>query len=122
MRQTRSAMLDSLGADYVRTARSKGLGECRVVGRHALRNSLITVATILALDFGALISGAAITEYDLRDPGPRRARARLGELPRLRSYQGVMLVTALVWVVVNLLVDVVYSLLDPRIRLAGAPG
>src|SRR3954449_10499204 len=58
MRQTRSSMLNSLGADYIRTARSKGLSEWTVVGRHALRNSLITVATVIALDFGALVSGA----------------------------------------------------------------
>jgi peptide/nickel transport system permease protein len=122
MRQTRSAMLDSLGADYVRTARSKGLSEVRVVGRHALRNSLITVATILALDFGALISGAAITESIFGIPG-------LGwmglESVNSRDYaelQGVILVIAVVWVVVNLVVDGIYSLLDPRIRLTRVPG
>jgi peptide/nickel transport system permease protein len=119
-RQTRSAMLDSLGADYVRTARSKGLSEWRVVGRHALRNSLITVATLIALDFGALLSGAAITESIFGVPG----FGRLGlDAINQRDYtmiQGVVLVTAVVWVVVNLLVDVVYSLLDPRIRLTGA--
>ena len=122
MRQTRSAMLNSLGADYVRTARSKGLGEWSVVGRHALRNSLITVATIVALDFGALLSGAAVTESIFGLPG----FGRLGlDAVSSRDYaliQGIILVTALVWVVVNLLVDVVYSLLDPRIRLTGAEG
>src|SRR5262245_55396868 len=62
MRQTRSSMLTALGSDYVRTARANGLGEWRVVGRHALRNSLITIATVIALDLGALISGAVVTE------------------------------------------------------------
>jgi len=121
MRQTRSAMLDSLGADYVRTARSKGLSEWRVVGRHALRNSLITVATLIALDFGALLSGAAITESIFGLPG----FGRLGlDAINSRDYtmlQGVVLVTAVIWVVVNLFVDVVYSLLDPRIRLTAVP-
>ena len=76
MRQTRSSMIGSLDADYVRTARSKGLSEWRVVGRHALRNSLITVATLVALDFGLLLSGAAITESVFSLPGLRTARRR----------------------------------------------
>jgi peptide/nickel transport system permease protein len=121
MRQTRSSMLNSLGSDYVRTARSKGLSEWNVVGRHALRNSLITVATIIALDFGALLSGAAITEsvFGLAGFG------RLGiDAINSRDYaeiQGIVLVVALIYVVVNLAVDVVYALLDPRIRISGAP-
>jgi peptide/nickel transport system permease protein len=117
MRQTRSAMLDSLGADYVRTARSKGLSEWRVVGRHALRNSLITVATLIALDFGALLSGAAITESIFGLPGFGRLGLDAINQRDYTTVQGVVLVTAVIWVVVNLLVDVVYSLLDPRIRL-----
>ena len=88
MRQTRSSMLDSLDADYVRTARAKGLGEWRVVGRHALRNSLITVATLVALDFGALLSGAAITESVFGIPGFGRLGARRHLLARLPDDPG----------------------------------
>jgi peptide/nickel transport system permease protein len=120
MRQTRSSMLDSLGADYVRTARSKGLSEWRVVGRHALRNSLITVATIIALDFGVLLSGAAITERVFGLPG----FGKLGiDSFASRDYaviQAIVLITALIYVVVHLGVDIVYARLDPRIRITGA--
>ena len=120
MRQTRSAMLDSLGADYVRTARSKGLGEWSVVGHHALRNSLITVATVVALDFGALLSGAAVTESIFGLPGFGQLGLYAFNSRDYNLIEGIVLVTALVWVVVNLLADVAYSLLDPRIRLTGS--
>ncbi len=88
MRQTRSSMIGSLDADYVRTARSKGLSEWRVVGRHALRNSLITVATLVALDFGALLSGAAITESVFSLPGFGRLGVEADLLARLRGDPG----------------------------------
>jgi peptide/nickel transport system permease protein len=120
MRQTRSAMLDSLGSDYVRTARAKGLSEWSVVGSHALRNSLITVVTVIALDFGVLISGAVVTETIFVIPG--FGRLSFDAITR-RDYpmiQGIVLVTATVYVVVNLVADVVYSVLDPRIRVTGA--
>jgi peptide/nickel transport system permease protein len=120
MRQMRSAMLDSLAADYVRTARAKGLPERRVVGVHAVRNSLITVTTVIGLQLGALISGAVITEQIFSIAGFGRMTI---EAVNQRDYpliQGVVLVTAAGYVVVNLLVDVVYSLLNPRIRVAGA--
>ena len=121
MRQTRSAMLTSLSTDYIRTARSKGMSEWSVVGRHALRNSLIAVTTLIALDFGALVSGAAVVETIFNVPG----FGKLGiDAINERNYvliQGIVLVTALVYVTVNLAADVVYSLLDPRIRVAGAP-
>jgi peptide/nickel transport system permease protein len=112
-------MLDALGADYIRTARAKGVGEWGVVGRHALRNSLITVTTLVALDFGVLISGAAVTEKVFGIPG----FGRLGlDAIAGRDYpliQGIVLVTATAFVLVNLVADVLYSALDPRIRLAG---
>ena len=121
MRQTRSAMLTSLGADYVRTARAKGLSEWSVVGKHALRNSLTTVATLVGLDFGALISGAVIVESIFSIAG----FGRLGlDSIFARDYpmiQGIVLVTALTYVIVNFAVDIVYSLLDPRVRVTGAP-
>ena len=88
MRQTRSSMLDSLGSDYVRTARAKGLSEWSVVGSHALRNSLITVATVIALDFGILISGRGGHRDDLRHPRLRPALDRRDQPARLPDDPG----------------------------------
>jgi peptide/nickel transport system permease protein len=120
MRQMRSAMLDSLSADYVRTARAKGLSERRVVGVHAVRNSLITVTTVIGLQLGALISGAVITEQIFVIPGFGRLTIDAVNQRDYTLIQGVVLVAAAGYVVVNLAVDVVYSLLNPRIRVAGA--
>jgi peptide/nickel transport system permease protein len=120
MRQTRSAMLNSLSADYVRTARAKGLSERAVVGKHALRNSLITVTTVIGLQLGALISGAVITEQIFVIPGFGRLTLDAVNERDYTLLQGVVLVAATGYVVVNLLVDVVYSLLNPRIRVSGA--
>ena len=120
MRQTRSAMLTSLGADYVRTARAKGLSEWSVVGKHALRNSLITVTTVVGLQLGALISGAVITEQIFVIPGFGRLTIEAINERDYTLLQGVVLVAATGYVVVNLLVDVVYSLLNPRIRVSGS--
>jgi len=117
MRQMRSSMLNSLGADYVRTARAKGLSEWQVVGRHALRNSLITITTLIGLQLGALISGTVITETIFGIAGFGRLTI---EAVNQRDYgliQGVVLVAATGYVVVNLLVDIVYSFLNPRIRV-----
>jgi peptide/nickel transport system permease protein len=119
MRQTRSSMIGSLDADYVRTARSKGLSEWRVVGRHALRNSLITVATLVALDFGVLLSGAAITESVFSLPGFGLLGVQSIFSRDYAAIQAIVLITALIYVVLNFVVDIVYSLLDPRIRVAG---
>ena len=121
MRQMRSSMLESLGADYVRTARAKGLSERSVVGAHALRNSLITVTTLLGLQFGALISGAVITEQIFGIAGFGRLTIDAINQRDYALLQGVVLVTAAGYVVVNLLVDVAYSLLNPRIRISGRP-
>jgi peptide/nickel transport system permease protein len=120
MRQTRSAMLTSLGADYVRTARAKGLSEWSVVGKHALRNSLITVTTVVGLQLGALISGAVITEQIFVIPGFGRLTIEAINERDYTLLQGVVLVAATGYVVVNLLVDVVYSFLNPRIRVSGS--
>ncbi len=119
MRQMRSSMLTSLGTDYVRTARAKGLSEWSVVGRHALRNSLITVTTVIGLQLGALISGAVITETIFGIAGFGRLTIDAVNQRDYTLIQGVVLVAATGYVVVNLLVDVVYSLLNPRIRVAG---
>jgi peptide/nickel transport system permease protein len=120
MRQMRSSMLTALGADYVRTARAKGLSEWSVVGKHALRNSLITVTTVIGLQLGALISGAVITEQIFVIPGFGRLTIDAVNQRDYTLLQGVVLVAAAGYVVVNLLVDVVYSFLNPRIRVAGA--
>jgi len=122
MRQTRNSMIEVLGADYIRTARSKGLAGGAVVFRHAIRNALIPVVTILGLQMGALMSGAVVTEQIFVVPGFGRL---IVEAVFTRDYplvQGVVLITASAYVLINLLVDVSYSLLDPRIRVASAPG
>jgi peptide/nickel transport system permease protein len=120
MRQMRSSMLTSLGADYVRTARAKGLSEWQVVGRHAFRNSLITIATVMGLQLGALISGAVITETIFGIAGFGRLTFEAINERDYTLIQGVVLVAAAGYVIVNLCVDVVYSLLNPRIRISGA--
>ena len=120
MRQMRSSMLSSLGADYVRTARAKGLSERSVVLKHALRNSLITVTTIVGVQLGALISGVVITESIFVIPGFGRLTLDAVYQRDYALLQGVVLVAAAGYVIVNLTVDVLYSVLNPRIRVAGA--
>jgi peptide/nickel transport system permease protein len=122
MRQTRSAMLDSLSADYVRTARSKGLPERSVVGVHALRNSLTTVVTVLGLQLGALISGAVVTEQIFVIPGFGKLTVDAVQTRNYPVIQAVVLVTVAGYIVVNLLVDIAYALLNPRVRLTGVAG
>jgi len=118
MRQMRSSMLTSLGADYVRTARAKGLRERRVVGHHALRNSLITVTTVMGLQLGALISGAVVTETVFQIAGFGRLTIESVQQRDYALIQGVVLVAAVGYVFANLLVDIVYSFLNPRIRVS----
>jgi peptide/nickel transport system permease protein len=119
MRQTRASMIDSLSTDYVRTARSKGLTRSRVITRYALRNSLIVVVTIAGLQLGGLISGAVVTERIFGLPG-------FGKLTLdsvfTRDYpvvQAVVLVVTVVYIAINLGIDVLYSLINPRIRVGG---
>jgi peptide/nickel transport system permease protein len=121
MRQTRSAMLESMGADYVRTARAKGLSEWNVLGWHAFRNSLITVTTVIGLQLGALISGAVITEQIFGIAGFGRLTIESVQQRDYTLIQGIVLVAATGYVVVNLLVDLLYSVLNPRIRVSGRP-
>lgn len=120
MRQTRSAMLTSLGSDYVRTARAKGLDESSVVVRHALRNSLITVTTLLGLEFGALVGGAVITETIFGIAGFGRLSIDAVSTRDYPMIQGIVLVVAAGYVLVSFTVDIVYSLLDPRVRIQAA--
>jgi peptide/nickel transport system permease protein len=120
MRQTRSAMIESLGADYVRTARAKGLSEWTVVAVHALRNSLITVVTVFGLQLGALIGGVVTIEQVFGIPGIGKLTLDSVFQRDYPTLQGVVLLTATAYIVVNLLVDLTYSLVNPRIRIAGA--
>lgn len=119
MRQTRSAMLGALASDYVRTARSKGLPERKVVGAHALRNSLTTVVTVLGLQLGALISGAVVTEQIFVIPGFGKLTVDAVLTRNYPVIQAVVLLTVFGYVLVNLLVDIAYAWLNPRIRLSG---
>jgi peptide/nickel transport system permease protein len=120
MRQTRNAMIEVLSQDYIRTARAKGLAQPAVVIRHALRNGLIPVVTILGLQMGALMGGAVVTEQIFVLPGFGRL---IVEAVFTRDYplvQGVVLLTASSYVLINLLVDVSYTVLNPRIRIRSA--
>jgi len=119
MRQTRSAMLESLSADYVRTAKAKGLKPQAVIGRHALRNSLIVVVTIVGLQLGGLISGAVVTEQIFGLPGFGKMTIDAVFQRDYPVIQAVVLITATAYIVINFLVDMLYSLIDPRIRVTG---
>jgi peptide/nickel transport system permease protein len=119
MRQTRSSMLESLSADYVRTAKAKGLNPRAVIGRHALRNSLIVVVTIVGLQLGGLISGAVVTEQIFGLPGFGKMTIDAVFQRDYPVIQAVVLVTATAYIVINFLVDMLYSLIDPRIRVTG---
>jgi peptide/nickel transport system permease protein len=116
MRHTRSAMLEVLSAEFIRTARAKGLGEARVIWRHGFRNALVPLVTLGALEFGHLLSGAVLVEQIFSIPG-------LGKLivdaVLSRDYalvQGVVLFVALVYIVLNLVADITYVCLNPRLR------
>ncbi len=116
VRMTRSAMLEVLGQDYIRTSRAKGLAPRTVTLKHALRNAMLPVITIIGLSFGSLLSGAILTETVFSWPGIGRW---IYQAIASRDYpiiQGGVLFVALVFVIVNLLVDVSYSLIDPRIQ------
>jgi len=119
MRQTRSSMLDSLSTDYVRTAKAKGLGPLAVIGRHALRNSLIVVVTIVGLQLGGLISGAVVTEQIFGLPGFGKMTIDAVFQRDYPVIQGVILVTATAHILINFAVDLLYSLIDPRVRVTG---
>ncbi|MEP6730263.1 MAG: ABC transporter permease [bacterium] len=114
-RMTRSAMLDALSADYVRTARAKGLPELLVVGRHALRNAMIPIITVLGLDFGAYLTGSILTETIFSWPGLGRYVVNAIARRDLPAIQGSVLFLSAVFVLVNLITDIAYAKADPRV-------
>lgn len=116
-RFARGAMLEVLGEDFVRTARAKGLPRLRVIAWHALRNALIPVVTVLALQFGTLLSGAVVTETVFSWPGVGRLAVQAIYTRDFAVVQVTVMVTAVLFVVINLVTDVIYILLDPRIRV-----
>ncbi len=117
-RMVRGAMLEELSSDYVRTARAKGLSTATVLVRHALRNALIPIITILGLQFGTLLAGTIVTETIFSWPGIGRLTVQAISSRDYPLLQGCILVIALSYVMVNLLTDVFYALIDPRIRLS----
>src|SRR5260221_85907 len=115
-RMARCGMLDSLSADYVRTARAKGLRESIVVGRHALRNALIPIITVLGLDFGSYLTGSILTETIFSWPGIGRYVVNAIARRDLPAIQGSVLFLSAVVVLVYHLTDVAYANADPRVR------
>ncbi len=115
-RMVRTSMLEELGQDYIRTARAKGLPEWIVVGRHALRNALIPVLTLIGLQFGALLAGAIVTETIFSWPGIGRLTVSAISNRDYPLLQGCILAIGLTYVLVNLATDVLYMVVNPRIR------
>ncbi len=115
-RMVRSSMLEVLGQDYIRTARAKGSGELRLLLRHALRNAMLPVITIVGLQFGYLLGGAVITETIFSWPGMGRLLVNAIESRDYPLIQGAILVYAITFILINLFVDLCYSFIDPRIR------
>ncbi len=116
-RMTRSAMLETLGQDYVRTARAKGLPERDVVTRHALANALVPIVTVMGIMVGALLGNAVVTEQVFAIPGVGRLIIGAVLSRDFPVIQGGLLFLALIYLVVNLVVDMIYAFVDPRVRL-----
>ena len=117
-RITRTSMLETLGEDFVRTARAKGLAERRVLMKHALRNSAVPIVTVIGIGFALIISGVVVTESVFNLPGIGRLTV---DAVLARDYpviQGVILLASLLYVAINLMIDIAYVILDPRIRYA----
>jgi len=115
-RMVRSAMVDVLGQDFIRTARAKGVGESRVVLHHALRNALVVVVTVVGLQFGFLLGGAVIVETIFAWPGMGRLTVNSILARDFPTVQGCILVFAMMFALVNLLVDMSYAVLDPKVH------
>ncbi|MET8245964.1 ABC transporter permease [Streptomyces sp. NPDC005202] len=117
-RITRATMLEVLGEDYIRTARAKGLREQTVIGKHAMRSTMTPILTMLGMDLGALIGGAILTESTFNLPGLGQAVLNAIRNQDLPIILGVTLITSLAVLLANLVVDVLYAVIDPRVRLA----
>ncbi|MBK3573549.1 ABC transporter permease [Streptomyces sp. MBT65] len=117
-RITRATMLEILGEDYIRTARAKGLTEPVVIGKHAMRSTLTPILTMLGMDLGALIGGAILTESTFNLPGLGRAVLDAIKNQDLPIILGVTLITSLAVLLANLVVDILYAVIDPRVRLS----
>ena len=113
----RAALLEVLGEDYIRAARARGLGETAVVLRHALRNALLPVVTVLGLQLGSLLAGAVITEFIFDWPGVGQLTMEAIQRRDYPLVQGCILFISTAYVLVNLGTDIIYGWLDPRIRL-----
>lgn len=116
VRMTRSSMLEVLRQDYIRTARSKGLAEQVVVGLHALKNAMIPILTVIGTAFGVLLGGAVIVETVFAYPGIGRLVVAAVQRRDYPVIQGALLLISSIYVLVNLLVDILYTLIDPRIK------
>ncbi len=119
-RLMRAALVEVLGTDYIRTARAKGLSRRRIIARHALRNSIVPVVTYLGVGFGGLLGGAAIVELIFQWDGLGRTMVNAIVVQDNPVVMGVVIYSVVAFVVVNLAVDVVYAVLDPRVRLSEA--
>ncbi|MBA2673534.1 ABC transporter permease [Ramlibacter sp.] len=119
IRFTRAAMLDILGEDYVRTARAKGLAERTVMLKHVLRNALVPIVTVIGLTVALMIGGTVVTETVFNLPGVGNLVVRAVLRRDYPVIQGTLLVIAAIYVLINLLIDLLYTVVDPRIRLEG---
>jgi len=116
-RMVRTSVMEELSSDYVRTARAKGLSDSAVLFRHAFRNALIPILTILGLQFGTLLAGTIVTESIFSWPGVGRLAVQAIQARDYPLLQGCILMIALSYVTVNLITDLIYALIDPRVRL-----
>ncbi|MFR6272276.1 MAG: ABC transporter permease [Blautia sp.] len=115
-RMTRSSMLETLNQDYIRTARAKGISEGKVTRKHALRNAMLPVTTVIGLQLGSLLGGAVLTESVYAWPGIGNYTVQCIMKSDFPVVQGVVLLIAVIFVLMNLIVDVIYAFLDPRIK------
>ena len=121
-RMTRSSMLDTLNEDYVRTARAKGLKEGKVTRHHALRNAMLPVTTVIGLQLGSLLGGAMLTETVFAWPGIGKYTVDCILKSDFPVVQGVVLLIGVIFVIINLVVDIIYAYLDPRIKYSKEEG
>ena len=121
-RMLRNSLLEIAEADYVRTARAKGLSEWAILWRHSLRNALLPVVTLVGLQIGAILGGSVIVETVFSWPGVGRLTVEAIQSRDYPLVQGCVLLIAVIYVVINLLTDLAYGLIDPRIRLSGSGG